>query len=77
MLNNDLSYVQLCRNSHLVRSIKEVNKIEKSHNCNKLRKGNPKFVIPSSYIVMIKPHNNMPEMVSASWTALFARILAM
>ena len=43
-----------------------VKKIIKTHSCNKLRKGDPKFVVPTSYIVMIKPNYNMSEMVSVS-----------
>ena len=34
------------------------------HNCDKLKKGESKFVIPTSYIVMIKQHSNMSDMVS-------------
>ena len=34
------------------------------HNCHKLKKGESKFVIPTSYIVMIKQHSNMSDMVS-------------
>ena len=62
------SYVQLCRNSHLVKSIKEVKKIETSHSCDKLKKGDPNSVIPASYIVMIKPYTNLSEMVSTLQT---------
>ena len=60
-------FLQLCHNnSHLVRTIKEVKKMNKPQSCNKLRKGDPKFVIPSSYIVMIKPNYEPNEMVSVT-----------
>ena len=60
-------FLQLCHNSsHLVRTIKEVKKMSKSQDCNKLRKGDSKFVIPSSYIVMIKPNYDTTEMVSVA-----------
>ena len=38
--------------------------MNKVPSCNKLRKGDPKFVIPSSYIVMIKQDHDMSEIVS-------------
>ena len=58
--------MQLCHNTHLVRSIKEMKKIKNTgtNGCYKLKKGNPKFVIPMSYIVMIKSQSGMSEMVS-------------
>ena len=60
-------FLQLCHNSsHLVRTIKEVKRMSKPQNCNKLRKGDPKFVIPSSYIVMIKPNYEATHMVSVT-----------
>ena len=60
--------MQLCRDQ-LVRTIKEVQKINTTKNCDRLRRGIPEYVVPTSYIVMIKPHNNMSELVSD--TALY------
>ena len=42
--------------------------MNKVPNCNKLRKGDPKFVIPFSYIVIVKQHYDMSEMVSCILT---------
>lgn len=56
--------MQLCREK-LVRSIMEVQKMDNTtQTCDKLKQGDPRHVIPTSYIVLIKPHNNMSEVVS-------------
>ena len=55
--------MQLCHDQ-LVRSIKEVQKMNTTKNCDRLRRGVPEYVIPNSYIIMIKQHNNMSELVS-------------
>ena len=64
-LSDALSSVQLCNNS-LVRSIKEVEDMDNTPKCEKLTKGRNGFVVPTSYIVMIKQDQSMSEIVSAS-----------
>ncbi|XP_065911323.1 uncharacterized protein [Dysidea avara] len=60
---------KLCR-SQLVISIKVMEEMNNGYKCNKLVKGNPKFVISSSYIVIIKKQSSlsgmMPVIVTAS-----------
>ena len=54
---------QLCH-SDLVKSIKMVGLIEKPYKCQKIIRGRQGSVIPSSYIVVMRDHSNMSEMVS-------------
>jgi len=63
MLTDILSSVQLC-SSPFVRSIKEVEDMDNTPKCDKLVKGRDGFVVPTSYIVMIKQDYDMSEIVS-------------
>ena len=52
------------RRSDLVESIKMMKMMDDSYKCEKMIRGRPGSVIPSSYIVMMKGDSNMTEMVS-------------
>ena len=68
-----LRTLQLCRDE-LVRSIKEVQKMNTTKTCNRLIRGVPRYVIPSSYIVMIKQHNSTSELVSVTFRLIVIHI---
>ena len=56
--------------STLVKSIKEIEKMDIKYDCPKLFKGNTSLVIPGSYIVMIKQDVEISGMVSGTLTHL-------
>ena len=68
-----LRTLQLCRDE-LVRSIKEVQKMNTTKTCDRLIRGVPRYVIQSSYIVMIKQHNSMSELVSVTFRLIAIHI---
>ena len=61
--SNALFSLQLCM-SPFVKTIKEVEDMDNTPKCEKLRKGRVGFVVPTSYIVMIKQDHGMSEIVS-------------
>ncbi|XP_065895289.1 uncharacterized protein [Dysidea avara] len=53
---------KLCKNK-LVKSIEMIEQMNNTHNCEKLISGEPGFVVPSSYIVVIKQFSSMSEIM--------------
>jgi len=49
-----------------VKSIKEVEEMDNTPKCEKLIKGRDGFVVPTSYIVMIKQGYSISDIVSAN-----------
>ena len=60
-----------------MRSIKEVERMNRTHNCGKVIKGNTdEHVNTNSYIVMMKRNANMSEMVSSLGSCICTSIEA-